>query len=141
MLQLLCLVPRGAARLHAVALCWLPLAAQTGALLVMCCGRLVVHGAVAVGVIVGHAVIVGGGVRHYAHEEGHEGGVVNEGKQEGGVDGEVRDGARGRYYGGGGRLHAFLAELDGAGVADAGHSQWVVRYSRKIRSRKQRAKA
>lgn len=141
MLVLLCLIPRGAARLHDVALCWPPLAAQAGALLVVCRERLVAHGAVAVGVVVEHAVIVGGGVRHYAHEEGHEGGVVNEGKQEGGVDREVRDGARGRYYGGGGCLHAFLAEFDGAGVADAGHSQRVVRYSRKIRSREQRAKA
>lgn len=96
--------------------------------------RLVAHGAVVIGVVVKHAVVVGGGVRDHAHKEGHQRGVIDEGKQEGRVDGEEGDGARGGYDSGGGRLHAFLAELYGAGVADSGHPQRVVRNSRKIRT-------
>lgn len=93
------------------------------------------------GVIIEHVVVVGGGVRDNAHEEGHQRGLVDKGEQEGGVDGEDGDGARGGYNSGGRCLHPFLAKFYSAGVADTGHPQRVVRNSRKIRSRKQRAEA
>lgn len=54
---------------------------------------LVTHGAVVVGIIIEHGVIVGGGVCDNAHEEWSQGGVIDKGKEEGGVDREEGDGA------------------------------------------------
>lgn len=102
---------------------------------------LVAHGAVDMGVIIDHAVVVGGRVGNNAHEEGDQRRIIYKGKQEGRVDREEGDGARGGYNSGGGRLHAFLAEFYSAGVADTGDPQRGIRNSRKIRSRKQRAEA
>lgn len=100
--------------------------------------RLVTHGSVQERVIVEHAVVVGGRIGDDAHEDGHQGGVVHQGKQEGRVDREDEDGAHGGHHGGGGRLHAFLAEFHSAGVADAADPQRVVGNPRKVRSRKER---
>lgn len=71
------------------ALLGLPLAAHAAALLGVHGKGLVTHGAVDVRVIVGHAVVVRGGVCDDAHEEGSQRGIVDEGKQEGGVHGEA----------------------------------------------------
>lgn len=98
------------------------------------------RGAVAMGIIIWHGV-VRGGVCDDAHEEGGQGGIVDEGEEKRGVDREGGDGAHGGYGGRGGRLHAFLAELDGAGVADSRHRQGLVRNPGKVRTGKQRAEA
>lgn len=100
--------------------------------------RLVTHGSVQERVIVEHAVVVGGGIGDDAHEEGDQGGVVHQGKQEGRVDREDEDGAHGGHHGGGGRLHAFLAEFHSAGVADAADPQRIVGNPGKIGGGKER---
>lgn len=53
--------------------------------------RLVVHGVVAVGIIIEHEVVVRRRVRDDAHEEGDQRGVIDEGEQKGGVNREKRD--------------------------------------------------
>lgn len=86
------------------------------------------------GLVIEHVIILRGGVCDHTHEKGHKRGVVDKGKQEGRVDGEKGHGARGGYNSARGRLHALLAELDGASMANSGHPQRMVRNPRKIGS-------
>lgn len=86
MLPLL-LCPSGGDAWLPAASCWLCVAAWYVVVFVIYVSvpdivhrRLIVHGAVAVWIIVKHEVIVGHGVCNDAHEEGHKGGVVNKGK-------------------------------------------------------------
>lgn len=141
LLLLLPLISRGTACLHSAAVCCLCLRAQPVALFLILHLRLVAHGAVALRIVLKHWVVVRGRICDDSHEEGNQRGVVNEGEKEGRVDREDGDGTHRGYNSRGRRLHSCLAELYGAGVADAAHLQRHVRYPRKIRSRKQRAKA
>lgn len=119
-LQMLPLTSGGATCLHAAALCSC-LAARPAALVAILHHRLVTHGAVSMGSIIKHAVVVGGRVCDDAHEEGSQRGVIDEGEYKGRIHREERDGAHGGYNSGGGRFHAFFTEFYGASVADSGN--------------------
>lgn len=129
----------GAAGLSSAALCWQPVELH-----VQVCFPgvgLVAHGAVTIGVVVGHGVVVGGGVRDDAHEERDQREVVNKGEQKRGVYREEGDGAHGGHHGGGGRFYAFFAELHGGGVTDAGHPEGLVGDPREVWTREQQAES
>lgn len=131
MLWLLPLTSRGITWLHVAALC---LTAQPVAVFAILHNGLVVHGVVAVRIIIEHGVIVRGRVCDNAHEDGDQRHIIDKGKKEGRVDCEEGDGAHGGYDSGGRCLHAFLAEFYRAGVADTGHPQRLVGNPRKIRT-------
>lgn len=103
--------------------------------------RLVIHRAVAMGIIIEHRVVVGGGVCDHTHEEGDQRLIVNESEEEWRVYGEVVDGARSDYNRGGGRFYSFFAEFHGCGMTDTRHPEGLDRDPREVRTRKQRTES